>query len=72
MIRTDAAYALRAISEYCCFNCDSTGGGYYKPHDGETTWYIGLDSSGQANYACAECQNLLFDAHPVTKRDTPK
>lgn len=48
-----------------CFNCCSSGGGIYKPFEGETTWHIGLDASGQAHYACAECAPLLFHAHPI-------
>jgi hypothetical protein len=47
-----------------CFNCDSQGGGFYKAHDGETKWFMGLDSSGQAHFACEECSVLLFNARP--------
>ena len=53
--------------DYCCFNCDSLGGGYYKPHEEKTQWFLGLDASGQANYACAECSVSLFSAHPVRR-----
>lgn len=45
-----------------CFNCCSTGGGWYKPYEGETTWWIGLTADGQAHYACDDCAPLLFNA----------
>lgn len=45
-----------------CFNCDSAGGGYYRPHEGETDWYCG-HADGQGHYACANCKGLLFDAN---------
>jgi hypothetical protein len=47
-----------------CFNCDSSGGGVYKLHEGPTKWFMGLDSSGQAHFACEECSVLLFNARP--------
>lgn len=53
------------MDEYCCFNCDSAGGGTYRPHEGETIWYIGLAQGGQAHFACENCKILLFDCHPV-------
>lgn len=52
-------------ANYCCFNCDSLGGGYYKPHEGETKWFIGLDEYGQANYACEDCSKTLFNAREL-------
>lgn len=50
--------------EYACFNCDNQGGGYYKPHEGKTRWYIG-HTNGQGHYACEECKDMLFDALPL-------
>lgn len=44
-----------------CFNCDSMGGGYYRVHEGETTWYMGLDQNGQAHYACKDCAPQLYN-----------
>lgn len=44
----------------------------YKPFDGETQWHMGLDASGQAHYACAECAPLLFNVSPIqTKTGAP-
>ena len=51
-----------------CFNCDDRGGGCYKTHEGDTQWHMGLDASGQAHYACAECSVLLFNARPIQTR----
>lgn len=59
---------MASKEEHCCFNCDALGGGYYKPHEDETTWYLGLDATGQANYACEECHPLLFNARPIKSR----
>lgn len=53
------------MSDYSCFNCDSKGGGYYKAHDGETEWFLGLASNGEAHYACKECSVLLFEVVKV-------
>ena len=51
-----------------CFNCDSRGG-YYRAHEGETRWFMGLDSSGQAHFACEECSVLLFNARPYYREE---
>jgi len=53
------------VSAPSCFNCDSAGGGCYREHEGETTWFIGLDASGQAHYACDECKGHLFNVSPL-------
>ncbi len=51
--------------EFSCFNCDHVGGGLYKPHEVGTRWFLGLEASGQASYACEDCKDALFDARPV-------
>jgi hypothetical protein len=43
-----------------CFNCCSLGGGMFKPYEGTTTWWLGLDAAGQAHYACNDCAPLLI------------
>jgi hypothetical protein len=44
-----------------CFNCDALGGGFYKPRTEQPpVWFMGLDSSGEAQFACAGCKDLLF------------
>lgn len=48
-------------NRYTCFDCCSLGGGYYKPYEGETTWWIGLAQNGQAHYACDDCKVFLFN-----------
>jgi hypothetical protein len=48
-----------------CFNCCDERGGTYRPFVGDTQWHMGLDASGQAHYACAECAHLLFGARPI-------
>lgn len=48
-----------------CYNCDSLGGGLYKPHEGETRWFMGLDINGQAHYSCEDCGPGLFNCHPL-------
>jgi hypothetical protein len=54
------------MSDYACFNCDHVGGAMYKAHDGETTWFLGLTSDGQAHYACEDCKDQsLYNVRPV-------
>jgi len=48
-----------------CFYCDHVGGGLYKPHEGTTDWYLGIDLDGQAHYACSDHSCLLHDVHPL-------
>ena len=48
-----------------CFNCCHIGGGYYTEYEGETEWYMGLTSDGQAHYACADCAPSLFNARKL-------
>lgn len=55
-----------------CFNCCDAGGGTYRPYEGVTQWHMGLDASGQAHYACAECAPLLFDVRPIQTQEGPE
>ena len=55
----------RAQPEYACFNCDHAGGGLYRAHQGETSWWLGLEANGQANYACDYCKDALFNVKRV-------
>jgi hypothetical protein len=47
-----------------CGECDHRGGGLYQPHEGETDWFMGLDSNGQAHYLCDNCKDGFFCVHP--------
>jgi hypothetical protein len=48
-----------------CGICCHTGGGTYRPFEGVTRWFIGLDSNGQAHYACEGCAPSLFNVRPL-------
>jgi len=44
-------------NQHSCFICDKVGGAY-RPHVGETVWYIG-NVDGEANLACEEHKDSL-------------
>lgn len=55
-----------------CFNCDENSPAAATTDDcedlaGREGWVLGIDidGGGGAQYACAECAELLDDAHPV-------
>lgn len=55
-----------------CFNCDENSPGATTSDDceelaGREGWVLGIDidGGGGAQYACADCAELLEEAHPV-------
>lgn len=55
-----------------CFNCDENSPGAASTDDcedlaGREGWVLGIDidGGGGAQYACADCAELLDEAHPV-------
>lgn len=52
-------------TDYSCSICDRLGNGYFKPHNGPASWFIGLDSAGQAHYVCGLCKDALYNTVPL-------
>lgn len=58
-------------TQYACSNCDAEEGlmgGYFRVREEPTHWWMGLDSTGNANYFCDECKTLGIDVHPCMPR----
>lgn len=53
-------------TDLSCHQCDLDGSsGYYRERPEPTHWWLGLDSKGQAHYACTNCATGLFAVRPL-------